>query len=161
LYPDYGARPREVPSDQHQGITMSTLTHSYFGALSSDSLDSDTDVCWERTIPVNGIDVEAWLWIDRNAPLQAAQLDAFAALLSDMPALDARARVQLCRHLADDSGYLEFHVNELGETPVIAGLMKDSMGAMPSVNAFVERMQLRKIGLWHDSEETPLVLDYK
>ncbi|AYN26717.1 DUF2004 domain-containing protein [Buttiauxella sp. 3AFRM03] len=138
---------------------MSSVKHPYFGTLNS--LNSHgLDVVWEGKIAINNTETDAMVWIEGNTSFQMAQLDAFAALLTNISSVDARARIQLCNHLTrDDPYYLEYHVNELAESPVIAELIRASAEGIPSADAFVQKMRLHNIGLWH-GQKTPLILDY-
>ena len=75
---------------------MPTLHHPYFGTLNSDTLE-DIDVIWETTL--GEPQTHSQLWAAPEQRLDTAELDAFAALLQNLPTLDKRARAALCDEL--------------------------------------------------------------
>ena len=144
---------------------MPTLHHPYFGTLNSDTLE-DIDVIWETTL--GEPQTHSQLWAAPEQRLDTAELDAFAALLQNLPTLDKRARAALCDDLANDGSFLEyFSAAEALEYDVEElRWLKPLLNDIP---AFVAALQLTAIGLWtrdtmQEMEEepaTPLVLDYK
>lgn len=84
---------------------MPALHHPYFGTLNSDTLE-DIDVIWETTL--GEPQTHSQLWAAPEQRLDTAELDAFAALLQNLPTLDKRARAALCDELANDGSFLEY-----------------------------------------------------
>ena len=147
---------------------MSQLNHPYFGALDTDTLE-DTDVIWEKDLDLQGLQTEAALWADAEQPLNAADLDAFAQLLQDLPALDARARTALVAMLREDRDFIDYHTDALEEgaeglerTAALQTTAKADGKDEVSAEAFAAALQLTHVGLWlSDVGDSPVVMDYQ
>ena len=85
---------------------MNTITHPYFGLLSTTKLQ-DTDVIWEVPQDLNGKAIETWLWADPATSLDAALLDTFASTLGTLAQLDQKAREALALHLQTESDFID------------------------------------------------------
>lgn len=139
---------------------MSSLEHVYFGKLDTGAVEDTVDVIWEGEFSLHGAIFEVWLWASPNTELDAAKLDAYAALLNDLHRLDTTARHRLRESLAEDRSYINFHVKEVEDSEVIQQLLFDAGDAGILEQDFVARMQLCGIGLWHDAPAVPVVIDY-
>lgn len=137
---------------------MSSSTHAYFGALTNDSLKS-VDVIWERTVTQADSSFDVSLWASSSDVLDIAKLDAFAALLGDLDALDTRLRAGLRTYLGNDSAYID-SAKELPDSEVMERLSEDHEAPEIGVDAFVKAMQITNIGLWLGAESSPVVVDY-
>jgi hypothetical protein len=138
---------------------MSQIDHAYFGALDTDALDG-VDVIWESDLSLDGTALDVQLWASPGMLLDAPMLDAFAALLGDLPSVDARARQQLKQYLEQDRFYIEHHVEQLAGTPVIDTLAPDGNFAAVDIGTFVAAMALIGVALWPDDPGAPVVMDY-
>ena len=139
---------------------MSRLEHAYFGALDTSVVKQSVDVIWEREFSLNGVNFDVWLWASPSTELDATKLDAYAALLNNLNTLDATARQSLREFFADDRAYIDFHVEEIENSEVMQQLLLNAGDAEITEQAFVARMQLSGIGLWHDATSAPVILDY-
>jgi len=148
------AAPKKTPAGK--------VDHAFFGELDISALDND-DVIWEREFSLGDATFEVHLWATPGEPPKMRMLDAFAALLEDLPSLDAHARQLLRQKFQQDRSYIEFHVEEL-DTAVIRALAPHGDASAVDVDAFVSAMELTEIGLWllSDAEVAsgPVVMDY-
>jgi len=140
---------------------MSAMEHAYFGKLDTSAIQRSVDVIWEREFSLNGATFTVWLWASPATELDKAKLDACAALLENMGALDATARQALRESLAEDRSYIDFHAEEIPDSEVMQQLLDaaNDAAAITEEN-FVARMKLCGIGLWHDATSAPVVMDY-
>ena len=132
------------------------MQHHYFGELDTDDIEG-RDVIWEDERQLNAQTFEICLWADAGQQLDTLQLDAFAALLQDLPALDAQARSHLLAELQTDDEFMRHHLEEVENFPRLAELAPDGDMAAPD---FVRAMVLVNIGLWAD-EPASVVMDYQ
>lgn len=136
------------------------MNHPSFGELDRTGT-RDVNVVWERELEVDGEPVDAHLWIAGDAEPDAARLDAFAALLGRLDALDAAARESLRETLAQDDEFVRFHVEQGVEVEgVTVPPDEDTPLTEASRDAFVDALRLQTVGLWHDATALPVVLDY-
>jgi hypothetical protein len=139
---------------------MNKLNHPFFGNLDTSKLDK-VDVIWSRDFSLADTSFEVCLWAGPGEPLDARMLDALAALLADLPALDARARRFLVEDMAQDKSFIEFYVEDPDDMlPVIEALAPDGDADAVDVGAFVKAMTLMNIGLWPVPVTGPVVMDY-
>ena len=147
---------------------MNTLTHPYFGPLSTAALQ-DTDVIWEVPQNLNGQSIETWLWADPATSLDAALLDDFASTLGQLTQLDQNARTALVKHLQQEPDFIN-HLTEAASEddaqglPTVQTLLKQAKAAGQAQIAaadFVAAMQLQNISLWCSHDDEPVVLDYR
>ena len=129
------------------------MKHAYFGTLNTSGL-SDFDAVWEQQQSLGGQAVNINLW--SGPTLHSQTLDAFAASLRDLPALDALARGFLLAKLNSDGEFMAFHLEEVERFPALAAIAPDGH---ISVDDFVKAMVLTHIGLQTD-EPPRLVMDY-
>ena len=129
------------------------MKHAYFGTLNTSGL-SDFDEVWEQQQSLGGQAVNINLW--SGPTLHSQTLDAFAASLRDLPALDALARGFLLAKLNSDGEFMAFHLEEVERFPALAAIAPDGH---ISVDDFVKAMVLTHIGLQTD-EPPSLVMDY-
>ena len=132
------------------------MQHSYFADLSTADIEG-TDVIWEAERTLGDQTFDITLWADANQQLDGAQLDAFAALIQDLPALDAKARGILQAELDGDDAFMAYHLDEVHNFPALAAIAPD--GEI-SVADFVRAMRLTHIGLWAD-EPASVILDFQ
>lgn len=137
---------------------MSTFHHRYFGDLNASA--EDTDVVWERAFALNGATFDVSLWLGKHERLDDSMLDAFAALLEDLDALDAGARARLASYLEEDRAFIDYHVEELEGSDILYRLIDDAGGDAIETAAFIAAMRLKSIGLWVGMASSPVVLDY-
>ena len=130
------------------------MQHPYFGTLDTSDQEG-TDVIWERDLSLADQSVDVVLWANQGQALDPAQLDAFAQLLGDLPALDARARGYLTADLHEDDDFIAYHTDAVEAFPALAAIAPD--GEI-SVEDFVRALRLCSIGLWCDGV---VVLDYQ
>ena len=130
------------------------MQHPYFGDLDTSDQDG-TDVIWERDLALAGQSVDVALWADEDQVLDLAQLDAFARLLQDLPALDVNARGFTSLDLREDDGFITYHTDALDSFPALAAIAPDGN---ISIDDFVRALRLCSIGLWCDGN---VVLDYQ
>ncbi|MFJ1791261.1 DUF2004 domain-containing protein [Kitasatospora griseola] len=140
---------------------MTTIEHARFGRLETGAL-RDTDVLWQGTAQLPDGEVEVRLWAGPSSAPDAEELDALAARLTDLPALDAAARNALRRYLHEDRCFIDFHVDELDDSEAVDRLVREAAGEEVGADAFVAAMRLSSVGLWLSglSDEPPVVLDY-
>lgn len=147
---------------------MNTLTHAYFGLLSTARLQ-DTDVIWEVPQSLNGQAVETWLWADPATSLDAALLDDFASTLDMLPQLDQKARAALLQHLQAESDFIHMltdaaRQDSAAKLPTVQDLLQKAHAAGQEhvqVADFVAALQLSNISLWCSHDDEPVVLDYR
>lgn len=147
---------------------MNTITHPYFGLLSTTKLQ-DTDVIWEVPQDLNGKAIETWLWADPATSLDAALLDAFASTLSTLAQLDQKAREALALHLQTESDFIDNLAEAASEEgtqglPTVQTLLQQARAAgQEQIRAsdFVAALQLENISLWCSHDDAPVVLDYR
>ncbi|KIQ64853.1 hypothetical protein TR51_12110 [Kitasatospora griseola] len=140
---------------------MTTIEHARFGRLETGALH-DPDVVWQGTAQLADGEVEVRLWAGPSSAPDAEELDALAARLTDLPALDTAARHALRAHLHEDRGFLDFHLDELDDSETVGRLVREAAGGEVGADAFVAAMRLSSVGLWLGglSDEPPVVLDY-
>lgn len=139
---------------------MGKIAHAWFGDLDSDRFD-DSDIVWERSFSLRDVDFDVWLWAGPDTEFDAGILDAFAARLNHLDAMDAEARESLRAYLTTNRDYIDFHVEELDGNDAIARAIGNSDGQSVTAEAFVAEMRLRKLGLWlTDASSQPIVADY-
>jgi hypothetical protein len=141
---------------------VSKADHPYFGVLDTSALKDNPGVIWEREMSLNGSTFDVWLWADSDKPLNVLMLEARAARLADLPALDTIARQQLRQYLEQDRYYIEFHLEELPDIPVIKALAPDGDASTVDIGNFVEAMILSGIRLWLNMPDTSgsIIMDY-
>lgn len=147
---------------------MNTLTHAYFGLLSTVKLQ-DTDVIWEVPQSLNGQSVETWLWADPATSLDAALLDDFASTLDMLPQLDQKARAALIQHLQAESDFIHMltdaaRQDSTAQLPTVQDLLQKAHAAgQEHIQAadLVAALQLSNISLWCSHDDEPVVLDYR
>ena len=118
---------------------MKHLKHAYFGELNTEGLD-DYDILWKGNIPYKNGSVRVKFWFCGKDDLSLERLDSFEKFLKDFDAVDEKARKALKAYLEEDSGYLDFHAEELENIP-------------ENVDDFVAEMQIEAIGLWYSTDE--------
>ena len=123
---------------------MKKIEHRYFGQLNLETTD-DVEVIWEKEI--QGIDT--WLWLDKNVELSTGILDLYAQFLENIDDKIKEAREALITYLKDDSYYIDFHIEEC------------ELEDLPSdITEFVTKMNITNIGLWIESEEPHITMDF-
>ena len=130
--------------------------HSYFADLSTADIEG-TDVIWEAEATLGDQSFDITLWADADQQLDGAQLDAFAALVQDLPALEAKARAILQAELEGDDAFMAHHLAEVDNFPALAAIAPN--GEI-SVADFVRAMRLTHIGLWAN-EPASVILDFQ
>ena len=105
----------------------------------------DVEVIWEKEI--QGIDT--WLWLDKNGEPSHGILDLYAQFLENIDDKIKEARKTLIKYLKTDSYYIDFHIEECG----LEDLPRD-------VTEFVTKMKITNIGLWIDSEQPHIAMDF-
>ncbi|MEV7117369.1 DUF2004 domain-containing protein [Kitasatospora griseola] len=140
---------------------MTTIEHAHFGRLETGALH-DPDVVWQGTAQLPDGEVEVRLWAGPASAPDAEELDALAARLTDLPALDTAARHALRAHLHEDRGFIDFHLDELDGSETVGRLVREAAGEEVGADAFVATMRLTSVGLWLGdlSDGPPVVLDY-
>lgn len=140
---------------------MKAIEHACFGRVDTSALDG-AEVVWESTARLGDGEVEVQLWAGPSSEPDAEELDACAACVTDLPALDTAARTALRRYLHEDRSFIDFHVEELEDSETVARLVRDSAGEAVGVDSFVAAMRLSGVGLWLSglSDGPPVVLDY-
>ena len=118
---------------------MKHLKHAYFGELNTEGLD-DYDILWKGNIPCKNGSVRVKFWFSGKDDLSVERLDSFEKFLKNFDAMDEKARKALKAYLEEDSGYLDFHAEELENIP-------------ENVDDFVAEMQIEAIGLWYSTDE--------
>ena len=135
------------------------MNHPCFGELNTHYIKKSPDVIWERELNLNGQIIEAVLWANQDQILDAAQIDAFAAMTQDLSGLDAHARAHLLATLEADDEFIAYHTDEVENFPGVAAIAPDGE-VMPDV--FMQAMKLTNIGLWAEAVPDGLViLDYQ
>ena len=132
------------------------MQHAYFGELDTSDQDG-RDVVWEAERTLGDQTIEVLLWADADQALNEADLDAFATLVQDLPALDTKARGFLQAELAQDDSFIRHHTDEVADVPALAAVAPT--GEI-TVADFVRAMRLITIGLWTDQPPS-IVLDYQ
>ena len=123
---------------------MKKIEHRYFGQLNFETVD-DPDVIWEKEI--QGIDT--WLWLGKNVEPSTGILDLYAQFLENIDEKIKEARKALIAYLNDDSYYIDFHIEEC------------ELEDLPSdITEFVTKMNITNIGLWIESEEPHITMDF-
>lgn len=137
------------------------MEHAHFGRVETSALDG-TDVVWESTSQLGGDEVEVQLWAGPSRKPGAEELDAFAACLTDLSALDTAARTALRAYLHEDRYFIDYHVEELEDSETVVRLVREAAGEAVGVDSFAAAMRLSSVGLWLSglSEEPPVILDY-
>lgn len=123
---------------------MSTLTHNYFGELDF-RIEDDMEYIWEKEI--NGIDT--CLWYGQGAEYSVELLDKFANFLENITTKIAVGREALTEYLNEDSGYMDFHIEELEES-----------NFPTNVADFVSTMEVTGVGLWIDGDTPGITMDF-
>ena len=123
---------------------MKKIEHRYFGQLNIATTD-DVEVIWEKEI--QGIDT--WLWLDKNVEPSTGILDLYAQFLENIDDQIKKARKALITYLKDDSYYIDFHIEECE----LEDLSSD-------ITEFVTKMNITNIGLWIESEEPHITMDF-
>ena len=123
---------------------MKKIEHRYFGQLNIATTD-DVEVIWEKEI--QGIDT--WLWLGKNVEPSTGILDLYAQFLENIDDQIKKARKALITYLKDDSYYIDFHIEEC------------ELEDLPSdITEFVTKMNITNIGLWIESEEPHITMDF-
>ena len=123
---------------------MKKIEHRYFGQLNL-AITDDVEVIWEKEI--QGIDT--WLWLGKNVELSTGILDLYAQFLENIDDKIKEARKALITYLKDDSYYIDFHIEEC------------ELEDLPSdITEFVTKMNITNIGLWIESEEPHITMDF-
>ena len=123
---------------------MKKIEHRYFGQLNLATTD-DVEVIWEKEI--QGIDT--WLWLGKNVEPSTGILDIYAQFLENIDDQIKEARKALITYLKDDSYYIDFHIEEC------------ELEDLPSdITEFVTKMNITNIGLWIESEEPHITMDF-
>ena len=123
---------------------MKKIEHRYFGQLNIATTD-DVEVIWEKEI--QGIDT--WLWLGKNVEPSTGILDLYAQFLENIDDQIKKARKALIAYLNDDSYYIDFHIEEC------------ELEDLPSdITEFVTKMNITNIGLWIESEEPHITMDF-
>ena len=123
---------------------MKKIEHRYFGQLNL-AITDDVEVIWEKEI--QGIDT--WLWLGKNVELSTGILDLYAQFLENIDDKIKDARKALITYLKDDSYYIDFHIEEC------------ELEDLPSdITEFVTKMNITNIGLWIESEEPHITMDF-
>ena len=123
---------------------MKKIEHRYFGQLNLETTD-DVEVIWEKEI--QGIDT--WLWLGKNVEPSTGILDLYAQFLENIDDQIKEARKALIAYLNDDSYYIDFHIEEC------------ELEDLPSdITEFVTKMNITNIGLWIESEEPHITMDF-
>ena len=123
---------------------MKKIEHRYFGQLNIATTD-DVEVIWEKEI--QGIDT--WLWLGKNVEPSTGILDLYAQFLENIDDQIKKARKALITYLKDDSYYIDFHIEECE----LEDLSSD-------ITEFVTKMNITNIGLWIESEEPHITMDF-
>ena len=123
---------------------MKKIEHRYFGQLNIATTD-DVEVIWEKEI--QGIDT--CLWLGKNVELSTGMLDLYAQFLENIDDKIKEARKALITYLKDDSYYIDFHIEECE----LEDLSSD-------ITEFVTKMNITNIGLWIESEEPHITMDF-
>lgn len=132
-----------------------TTEHEYFGIL-----DVTGGVDWNGHVHVNGRPVPVDM--TSGSPLSPGQLDAAACVARDASRFDATARAALSEDSADDgpvTQYIDHHLSVLPPDALSAAL-GTTIPAPVSRSQFLERMILRRIGLYPESRKRLAVFDY-
>ncbi|MEE1773419.1 DUF2004 domain-containing protein [Streptomyces sp. JV185] len=137
------------------------MEHAYFGCVETSALDG-AEVVWKCTSQLGDHEVEVQLWAGPSSEPGAEELDAFAACLTDLPALDTAARTALRSCLHEDRYFIDYHVEALEDSDTVVRLVREAAGEPVGADAFAAAMRLRSVGLWLSdlSDGTPVVLDY-
>ncbi|MET9919936.1 DUF2004 domain-containing protein [Streptomyces sp. NPDC006435] len=137
------------------------MEHAHFGRVETSALDG-TDVVWESTSRLGDDEVEVRLWAGPSDQPDTEELDALAARLSDLPALDTTARTALCAYLREDRSFIDHHIEELEDSETVVRLVRDAAGEEVGADSFVAAMRLSGVGLWLSgvSDGSPVILDY-
>ncbi|MEU6015410.1 DUF2004 domain-containing protein [Streptomyces sp. NPDC047515] len=137
------------------------MDHAYFGRVETSALDGP-DVVWESTSRLGGDEVEVQLWAGPSSELDAEELDAFAACLTGLSALDTAARTALRTCLHEDRYFIDHHVEELEDSETVVRLVRDAADEAVGADAFAAAMCLSSVGLWLSdlSDGPPVILDY-
>lgn len=120
---------------------MNTVKHSYFGEL---TLPAEVDVIWESEIE----GIEICLWYSSHNENILTILDSYAQFLQNLEEHIKTATTALVESLTEDRLYIDFHREQLDEN-------------LPSdVVDFVLAMTLTNIGLWIDSDNSHITMDF-
>ena len=123
---------------------MKKIEHRYFGQLNIATTD-DVEVIWEKEIQ----GIETWLWLGKNVEPSTGILDLYAQFLENIDDQIKKARKALITYLKDDSYYIDFHIEECE----LEDLSSD-------ITEFVTKMNITNIGLWIESEEPHITMDF-
>ncbi|MFF8615335.1 DUF2004 domain-containing protein [Streptomyces sp. NPDC015350] len=140
---------------------MKAMEHAHFGRVETSALD-DTEVVWESTSRLGDDEVEVRLWAGPSGEPDTEELDALAACLTDLPALDATARTALRAYLREDRYFIDHHIEECEDSETVVRLVRDAAGEAVGADSFAAAMRLSGVGLWLSgpSDGPPVVLDY-
>ncbi|MFI9626826.1 DUF2004 domain-containing protein [Streptomyces sp. NPDC052042] len=140
---------------------MKAIEHAFFGRVETSALDG-ADVVWESTSRLGEGEVEVQLWAGPSSEPDAEELDACAACVTGLSALDTAARTALRTYLHEDRYFIDFHVEELEDSETVVRLVRDAADEAVGVDSFVAAMRLSSVGLWLSdlSDEPPVILDY-
>ncbi|MFE7427491.1 DUF2004 domain-containing protein [Streptomyces sp. NPDC057545] len=140
---------------------MKVMEHAHFGRVETSALDG-TDVVWESTSQLGDDEVEVQLWAGPSSDPDAEELDAFAACLTDLSALDTAARTALRAYLREDRCFIDYHVEELEDSETVVRLVRDAADEAVGADSFAAAMRLSSVGLWLSglSDGPPVILDY-
>jgi len=133
-----------------------THHHPCFGDL---DLEKAEPVRWEQKRTVNGLPVEVTLWIESARQWNTDELDHFSVRLEQLDDLDLRCRSRLIDYLGEDDHYISFHMEEVGDSPVVAALVRQ-FGEKLKPAQFVPAMRMNNIGFWLYSDENQVIVDY-
>ncbi|MFF9346752.1 DUF2004 domain-containing protein [Streptomyces sp. NPDC014734] len=140
---------------------MKAIEHAHFGRVEARAPDG-ADAVWEGTARLGDDEVEAQLWAGPSSEPDVDELDALAACLTDLSALDTAARTALRTYLHEDRYFIDFHVEELEDSETLARLVRDAAGEAVGADSFTAAMRLSRVGLWLGdlSDGAPVILDY-
>lgn len=140
---------------------VKVMEHAYFGRVDASALGG-TDVVWECTSRLGDHEVEVHLWAGPSSEPDAEELDALAACLADLPALDTAARTALRTCLHEDRYFIDYHVEALEDSDTVVRLVRDAAGEPVGADSFAAAMCLNSVGLWLSdlADGPPVILDY-
>lgn len=134
---------------------MIDITHAYFGELQFQEL---VDVCWESKLRVQDAEIDVWLWAKKPGA-EVTLLDDLAECCKNLDELNAKARIALVEEITTNTGYIDFHFENIEYLPDLKELA-DIEDKTEQIKRFVATMKLERIGLWTTPDSSPVVMDY-
>jgi hypothetical protein len=142
---------------------MTKLTHALFGPI--DTADREHPCATSADFQGRSIDVDLHLEDDElgAADLEAEALRPVLGLVDDLAPLDAAARRAIAADATrgDEAAaalYASHHLEQLSDPQLAMLLPRAPRPVTPA--AFLERLQLVRVGVYPASKDAPVLLDY-